>query len=168
MSDDGLVLEQIGLVGEEGGRVVVLAKCLKGWDGRLDHGNVIGLEDLLEDVEDAQRKEGEVFGCLFDQGGDDLEGDLYISAKKEAVSWGPEPLPSRGRGCLPYPLAIDITRRLLFQEAADLLDLGTARLDVEEQVAQLARVRLDVDGALGGSGVAFQDEDLMLRPTSLL
>ena len=92
---------------------------------------------------------------------------MYVSAS-EAVSWGPGPLPFGGRACLPYPLAIDITRRLLFQEAADLLDLCTARLDVEEQVAQLARVRLDVDGALGSSGVAFQDEDLMLRPTSLL
>jgi hypothetical protein len=72
------------------------------------------------------------------------------------------------RGRPPYPLAVDIAGRLLLQEAADLLDLCAARLNVEQQVAQLARVRLDVDGALGGSGVAFQHEDLVLRPTSLL
>lgn len=69
---------------------------------------------------------------------------------------------------LPYPLAVDIAGRLLLQETANLLDLGAARLRVKKQVAELARVRLNVDGALGGSWVALEHEHLVLRATLLL
>lgn len=69
---------------------------------------------------------------------------------------------------LPYPLAVDIASRLFFQEAPDLLDLGPSRLGVEEQVAELARVGLDVDGPFCCPRVAFQDEDLVLWPALLL
>ncbi len=53
MLDNGLVLAQVSLVGEEGRRVVVFAKRFKGWDRGLDHGDVVRLEDELEDFEDA-------------------------------------------------------------------------------------------------------------------
>ncbi len=59
---------------------MVFAKCLKGGDGRLDHGDVAGLEDHLEDLEDAWCEEGEVFRRLFDEGSEDLESDLDIPA----------------------------------------------------------------------------------------
>lgn len=72
------------------------------------------------------------------------------------------------RASVPYAQTIHVACRLLFQEAADLLDLGPSRLGVEEQVAQLARIRLDVDGALGRPRIAFQDQDLMLRSAPLL
>lgn len=70
--------------------------------------------------------------------------------------------------CVPYPLAIDVAGRLLLEEAAHFLDLGAARLGVEQQVAELARVGLDVNGALGGPRVAFQHQDLVLGPALLL
>ncbi len=68
---------------------------------------------------------------------------------------------------VPHSLAIDIAGRLLLEEAPDLLYLRPSGLGVEKQVAQLARVRLDIDGAFRSTGIALQDEDLVLRPTSL-
>ena len=50
--DDRNILAEVGLVGGERGRVMVLAKGLKGRDGGLDHGDVARLEDLFEDAED--------------------------------------------------------------------------------------------------------------------
>ena len=69
---------------------------------------------------------------------------------------------------LPYPLAVDVTGRLLLEEAADFLDFCAARLAVEQEVAQLARVGLHIDGALDGSRVALEDQDLVLGPAFLL
>jgi hypothetical protein len=43
------------LVGEERRGIVVLAKGFKGWQGGLDHGNIVGAEDEVENLEDAQR-----------------------------------------------------------------------------------------------------------------
>lgn len=69
---------------------------------------------------------------------------------------------------LPNALMPDIAGRLLFEELADFTDLCLARGSVEEQIAQLARVGLYVNGALGGPWVALEDEDLVLGPTFLL
>jgi len=73
-----------------------------------------------------------------------------------------------GCGNIPYPLAIYITSRLFFQEAANFLYLCTARLYIKKQIAEFARIRLHIDGTLGGPRVALQDQDLMLGPTFLL
>lgn len=71
-------MAQVGLVGHERGRVVMGAKGFEGRDGRFDHGDVAGLEDLLEDLEDTGCEEGEVFGRLLDQRRQDLERDLDV------------------------------------------------------------------------------------------
>lgn len=62
----------------------------------------------------------------------------------------------------------DIAGGLLLEELADLLDLCLAGNEVEQQVAQLARVGLHVYGGLVGARVALQHEDLVLGPTLLL
>lgn len=68
----------------------------------------------------------------------------------------------------PNALMIDIAGSLLLEEFSDLADLCLARSGIEEEVAQLARVGLNVDGALGDPWVALEDEDLVLGPTFLL
>lgn len=69
---------------------------------------------------------------------------------------------------IPDAQAPDIAGCPLLEEAADLLDLGLARGGVEQQVAELGGVGLDVDGTLRGSGVAFEHQDLVLGATFLL
>lgn len=75
---------------------------------------------------------------------------------------------SAGASCIPDAQAPDITGGPLLEEFADLLDLSLARGGVEEQVAQLGGVGLDIDGALGGSRVALEHQDLVLGATFLL
>lgn len=62
----------------------------------------------------------------------------------------------------------NITGGLLLEEAPDLLNLGPARGGIEEQVAQLGGVGLDINGALGGPRVALEHEDLVLWTAFLL
>lgn len=93
---------------------------------------------------------------------------LLLSSREWLAAHGLQQPRGKRTGVLPYPLAINVAGCLLFEEAADFLDLGAARLGIEQQVAELARVRLDVDGALCCPRVAFQDEDLVLRATLLL
>lgn len=69
---------------------------------------------------------------------------------------------------LPYPLVVDITGRLLLEKAANFLDFCAARLAVEQEVAQLARIGLHIDGALNGPRIALEDQDLVLGPAFLL
>ena len=57
---------------------------------------------------------------------------------------------------------------LLLEKGANLVDLGPARGCVEEEVAELARVGLHVDGALPRARIALQDEDLVLRAAPVL
>ncbi|KAH6607256.1 hypothetical protein Trco_003569 [Trichoderma cornu-damae] len=80
-SDDGHVVAEVCLVGEEGGRIVVLAKGLPRGERGLDHGDVVGPEDQVEDLEDARRDEGGILGRLVDQRGEDPKGYLDIAAK---------------------------------------------------------------------------------------
>lgn len=69
---------------------------------------------------------------------------------------------------VPKAQAPDITGCLLLEKSANLLDLGAATGGIVQQVAELAAVRLDVDGALGGPGIALEDQDLVLGATLLL
>jgi hypothetical protein len=62
----------------------------------------------------------------------------------------------------------DVASRLLLEELADLLDLGASRSGIEQEIAELTRVGLDVDCTLGGTGIALEDKDLMFRPAFLL
>lgn len=62
----------------------------------------------------------------------------------------------------------DVAGSLLLEEFADLVDLGLAGNEVEQQVAKLARVGLDAYGGLVGARVAFQHQDLVLWPALLL
>lgn len=48
------------------------------------------------------------------------------------------------------------------------MDFGAARGGIEKQVAQLARIWLDINGTLVGSRVALENQDLVLRATFLL
>lgn len=68
----------------------------------------------------------------------------------------------------PDTLSPNITGCLLLEKGADLLDLGTSRGGVEQQVAQLARIRLHIDSALGRPRIALQDQNLVLWATFLL
>jgi hypothetical protein len=78
-ANDGLILLQVGLVGEKRGGIVMLAKCAEGWERRLDHGDVVGAEDKVEDLKDIGRRERDVLGRLLDKRGEDAEGDLDIA-----------------------------------------------------------------------------------------
>lgn len=146
---------------------MMFAENLKGRDGRFDHRNVAGSEDNAEDSKDIRGIEREVSRGLLDQGGENLECNLDISS--QTVSHHPTQqglslqLPD-----IPYPLAPHIARRLLLQECANLLDLATPRRGIVQEVAQLAGVGLDINGALDCSRVAFQDQDLVLGATLLL
>jgi hypothetical protein len=46
---------------------MVLAEGLKGRDGGFDHGNVIGAQDLLKDLEHIRRNEREILGRFLNQ-----------------------------------------------------------------------------------------------------
>lgn len=48
------------------------------------------------------------------------------------------------------------------------MDLGATTCSVVEEVAELAAVGLDVDGTLGGPGIALEDQDLVFWSTLLL
>lgn len=51
----------------------------------------------------------------------------------------------------------DIASRLFLEKLANLLDLGASRRGIEEEIAELARVRFDVDGALCGPRITLED-----------
>jgi hypothetical protein len=69
---------------------------------------------------------------------------------------------------IPNSHAPNIGGRLLLEEGADLLDLGLAAGGVEEEVAELAAVGLDVNSSLSGPGIALEHQDLVLGSTFLL
>jgi hypothetical protein len=48
------------------------------------------------------------------------------------------------------------------------LDLGASAGSIVEEVTELAAVGLDVDGALGGPGIALENQDLVFWSTLLL
>lgn len=58
---------------------------------------------------------------------------------------------------VPNAQSPDVAGRLLLQKSANLLDLGAAAGGVEEQIAELAAVRLDINGTFGGSWIALED-----------
>lgn len=62
----------------------------------------------------------------------------------------------------------DVAGGLLLEEFADLVDLGLAGDEVEQQVAELARVGLDAYCCLVGARIALEHEDLVLWPALLL
>lgn len=55
----------------------------------------------------------------------------------------------------------------LFKVIADLLQLASSRAGIIQQVAQLTRVRLDLDGIFLMTRVAFENQDLVLWPKLL-
>ena len=69
--------------------------------------------------------------------------------------------------CIPYPSFPHVPGRALVEEVADLLQLGAARAGVVEQVAQLARVGLDLDIVLLELGIALEHQHLVFRATGL-
>lgn len=69
---------------------------------------------------------------------------------------------------IPDPLVPHIAGGLLLEEAADLLDLCLARRRIEEQVAQLGGVGLDVNSTFRSPGIALEHKDLVLGPAFLL
>lgn len=175
---DCLVLGEVALLGEGGRHVVVFAEGLERRDGRLGHGDVVGTHDELEDLEDIGGEQREVLRGLLDERSQDSKGDLDVSVEGVSLvsapglgiraSRNPQLKRGKGRWSLPNAQSPYIASRLLLEEAANLLNFRAARRRVEEEVAELARVGLDVDGALGGPGIALQNEDLMLWPASLL
>ncbi len=80
MTNYGLVLGEVGLVGEERGAVMVRAKSLEGRYGRLDHCDIVRPQDDVEDAKDRRCQKLQVLGVLFYQSLEDLESDLDISS----------------------------------------------------------------------------------------
>lgn len=188
-------MAEISLIGEEGRWVVVFAKGLPCGQRGFDHGDVVGPEDEVEDLEDARRDEDGIFGRLLDEGGEDTKSHLYVTTRKAGAmpqqsafkhfntsdtitSIKSRPSPPRGleadaparpgHGNVPNAHSPDIAGRLLLQKGANLLNLGPPAGRVVEQIAQLAAVWLDVNCSLGGSRIALEHQDLMLRAAFLL
>jgi hypothetical protein len=144
----------------------MLAKGFKRGQGRFDHGYVVGAEDDVENLEDAGRNEGKVLAELVEQGGEDAERDLDIAGKGIILAKSTQR--KAGKSGIPNPHAPDIGGSLLLQKGADLLYLGLAAGSVEQEIAELAAVGLDVNGPLCGPGIALEHEDLVLGPAFLL
>lgn len=60
---------------------MVLAKGLKSRNRVLDHGDVVGLQDGLDDGKDGAGVYREVAGDFLDERGEDMQGDLDISKR---------------------------------------------------------------------------------------
>lgn len=186
---------EIRLIGKEGRRIVVFTKGLPCWQRGFDHGDVVGPEDEVEDLEDARRDEDGIFGRLLDESGEDTKSHLYVTARRAGAmpqqsafkhfntsdtitSIRSRPSPPRGLEAdaparpghdnVPNAHSPDIAGRLLLQKGANLLNLGPPAGRVVEQIAQLAAVWLDVNCSLGGSRIALEHQDLMLRAAFLL
>lgn len=71
-------------------------------------------------------------------------------------------------GCnIPDSSMPDIAGSFLLEKGADLLDLTPARGGIVQQVAELAGIRLHIDGALGRPRIALEDENLVFRTAFL-
>lgn len=68
---------------------------------------------------------------------------------------------------VPYPRLPDIAGGALVEKVADLLQLTPPRAGVVQQVAELARIGLDLHVVLVMSRVAVEHQDLVLRPAFL-
>lgn len=142
---------------------MVFAESLESWQGGLDHGDIVGAQDKVEDLEDAICDKRDILGGLFNQRGEDSKGDLNVSAKGLVCD-----IDYCTRKAIPNAHAPDIGSRLLLEKGANLLDLGLAACGVEQEVAQLATVRLDIRSPLGGTRIALEHEHLVLGPAFLL
>lgn len=70
---------------------------------------------------------------------------------------------SKGPGeFVPRSLLPDVALSARLEKIANLLQLAAARAGVVKEIAELARVGLDLRGRLLELGIAFQDEHLML------
>lgn len=61
----------------------MLAKGFEGGQRGLDHGDVVGSEDLAQDLEDILRKQGKILGGFLDQGCQYLQCDLDVARRGE-------------------------------------------------------------------------------------
>lgn len=66
-----------------------------------------------------------------------------------------------------YPASPYVCCSALLQKFGDFLQFASAGADVVEEVAQLARVGLDLDIILLEFGIAFQHQNLVLWATGL-
>jgi hypothetical protein len=140
-----LILLDVVLVGSERGGILVRAQCFEGRHGFLDHGHIVGGENGPQNAQHRAGIEGQVARTLLNQSLDNLQRHLHA----------PD-------AALPYILG-----RPLVQKVADFLQLTAPRAGIVKQVAQLARVGLDLGVVLLEFGVAFEDEDLVLWATRL-
>lgn len=114
---------------------MILAEGVEGRNGGLDHGHIVGAQDEVEDLQNGRGEQRQVFGALLDEGLENLEGDLDISAGCGKLA-----------ACLVYheyigvivlfsdipdAQAPDIAGGPLLEKAADLLNLGLARGSVK-------------------------------------
>lgn len=65
---------------------------------------------------------------------------------------------------IPDATAVDVTGRLLLEKGANLLQLAPASAGIVEQIAELARVWLDLRGILLEARIALENENLVLGP----
>jgi hypothetical protein len=98
---------------------MMFTKYPESWDGRFDHGDVVGSEDDAEDSKDIWGIQREVPRGLLDQSGEDLERNLDISTAQVSSDAGQSDLPPVLH--IPYSRAPYIARGLLLEEGADLL-----------------------------------------------
>ncbi len=69
----------------------------------------------------------------------------------------------KGRN-IPYAIPPYVSGSLFFQECAHFLQLATTSTSIVEQVAKLAGIWFDFWTSFLELGIAFEDQDLMLRP----
>jgi hypothetical protein len=128
---------------------MVFTECLECRRRGLDHSNISGAKDDVEDLEHIWRIKWQVPRTFFDQGCQYLKGDLNIPASISAE------LHLIGLCGIPYMCAPDITGRLLLQKGTNLLDLAPSRSGIVQQVAQLARIGLYINSSFSGFWIAL-------------
>src|ERR1700761_6796624 len=79
MLDDCEVLLSALLIGCPGGGSHDFAVGFKGWNRVLNHVDVAGSENGIEDCEDGFGVKGQIPGSFLDDGSEDLESDLNIA-----------------------------------------------------------------------------------------
>jgi len=67
---------------------MVLTESVKGRERGFNHCNILGLENLVENCEDAWRKKWEVFRGFLDEGSEDLKRNLNVSGWRMIVRIG--------------------------------------------------------------------------------
>jgi len=168
MLNNLLVLLNVVLISGEIGGVLVNTESLEGWYRFLNHCHIGGLDDAAQNRQNGIDIEREVAWTFFDERFEDLEGDLDIATRTlltTTCALGGARV--NMRAYIPYASLPDVGRGALVQEVSHLLQLTPPCAGIVEQVAQLARVCLDIRIVFLELRIALQHQHLVLRAASL-